>query len=236
MVKWIEQLKAKIKSQDFDYKQMFLGFVILIIAIIFLAVAFHTDTDEKTETNAISKVITSKLNKETRSNRVSNIIAQNTPKSKSVAENVILNFETSTDRAMEYKVYYTTESKDSFDEDKVISYKGQTGTNKYSIPLPVKQIARFRIQLEPQAGNVTFKNINLTGTQQADLNRVEQYEFYQIENIKVNEDKSISFLSRSGAPSLVYYPSLIPEEEVTETLEEKETIEEKTVDGENNKK
>ena len=216
MKKWIEQIKAKFKNQEFDYKQMFLGIVIFIFAIVFLTVAFHSEEEKTTETYAISKVITNKLNKETRFNRVSKIVSDN----KAVEENVTLNFETVTERAMEYKIYYTTKSNDSFDDNNVILYKGQTGAQKYSIPLPVKQISRFRIELEPQAGNVTFKNINLTGTQQADLNKVEQYEFYQVENIKINEDNSISFLSRSRAPALVYYQSLLPTEEIDEKTEE----------------
>ncbi len=216
MKKWIEQIKAKFKNQEFDYKQMFLGIVIFIFAIVFLTVAFHSEEEKTTETYAISKVITNKLNKETRFNRVSRIV----PDNKVVEENVTLNFETVTERAMEYKIYYTTKNNAPFDENNVILYKGQTGDNKYSIPLPVKQIARFRIELEPRAGNVTFKNINLTGTQQADLNKVEQYEFYQVENIKINEDNSISFLSRSRAPALVYYQSLLPTEEIDEKTEE----------------
>ena len=121
---------------------------------------------------------------------------------------------------MEYKIYYTTENKASFDEKNVVLHKGQKGENKYSISLPVKKIARFRIQLEPRAGNVTIKDIYLTGSQQANLNEFEQYEFSQMDNIKI-EDKSINFWARSSEASLTYYPSLIPEEE-TEKAEEKE--------------
>ena len=45
MKKWIEQIKAKFKNQEFDYKQMFLGIVIFIFAIVFLTVAFHSEEE-----------------------------------------------------------------------------------------------------------------------------------------------------------------------------------------------
>lgn len=225
MKDWLKNLKNKLPQEELDPKQIFLGTVIFIVAVIFLALAFQSEDKNTRESNTLSKVITNKLNNETRHNRVANIVSS--PESqinallgnKKIAENVTLNITITLDRDMEYKIYYTTKSNESFNQENMVSYPGKEGTHIYSIPLPVSQISRFSIEFEDNAGNIAIKDISLSGSQEVSLNQFDAYEFFQIENLHMNEDNSIGFTSYSPDPTIAYSPSLIAEEETSETEE-----------------
>lgn len=209
MKNWLEKIKNKMNIQELDRKQALLGVVILFVAILFLAFAFKSEPEAPQTANVVPALNGSNSSETTEAKAV-----EPTPVAKAEAKgNVTLHFTATTERDMEYKLYYTVSPRADFDGEHVVAISGKKGTDTYSVELPVSQIAKFNIQLEPVAGTVTFKDISLSGSQEADLNNFNAYEFWQVEDVKINADNSLSFLSRSSAPSLVLYRSLMPEEE-----------------------
>ena len=235
MKKWLERLKEKMREKDLDGKQIVLSIIIFIVAILFLTVAFYPKKTNNKQSNMLSKVITQKLNNETRNSRVLNIAESdenlkehNQIINKPTSEKVTLNFTITADKDMDYKVYYTTKASEPFSQEKKISYRGKSGTHSYGVHLPVSQISRFSIEFEKAAGNIKVKDIFLSGSQNEDLNNFNMYQFAQMNNIQVNDDKSISFTSYARAPSLIYYPSLIPEEKAPTEEKDEMSVEKST--------
>lgn len=228
MKNWLRIFMNNEQEEELDYKQIVLSIIIFIVAIIFLTLAFHSENEEVQNTNTLSKAITDKLNKETRHNRVANILtSENRKKSplinqnnKKNSDNVTLNFTITADKDMKYEIYYTTKAKEDFTEENMIIHQSKEGTQSYSIPLPVRQISRFSLKFENNVGKITIKDLSLSGSQQADLNNFNLYEFFQVDDLHINDDNSVSFTSGSDTPSIAYYPSLLPTEVIDEKTKE----------------
>jgi hypothetical protein len=87
-------------------------------------------------------------------------------------------------------------------------YQGKAGEEKYSIVLPTDKIYLIRFDFGENPEEVTIKNIYLTGSQKADLNDFTYCDFNELENIRKNEDGSLTFTSTTSDPYLAYRKQL----------------------------
>ena len=126
-------------------------------------------------------------------------------------KNSVLTFETTTDKALTYQVFYTVEREVWYDAEHVVEHKGKAGTNKYSIVIPSEKVFRIRIDFDSNPGKVMIKNIYLDGTQKADLNNFGGYAYNQINSKTQNRDGSLTITSEEDDPYMEYLTPLLPE-------------------------
>ncbi len=126
-------------------------------------------------------------------------------------KNSVLTFETTTDKALTYQVFYTVEREVWYDAEHVVEHQGEAGTHKYSIVIPSDKVFRVRIDFDANPGKVIIKNIYLDGTQKADLNNFDGYAYNQIDAKNKNEDGSLTITSQQDDPYMEYLTPLLPE-------------------------
>ncbi len=124
-------------------------------------------------------------------------------------KNVVLTFDAQLTKDIEFQIYYTENPDAWYDDGHSVMYQGKAGEEKYSIVLPTDKIYLIRIDFGENPEDVTIKDIYLTGSQKADLNDFTNCEFHEMENIKKNEDGSLSFSSTTDDPYLAYEQQLI---------------------------
>ena len=165
-----------------DKKQIIVGIIILIVALLLLFFSFYNGTPKKPGISNIPVV--EKVDKY----RVvpAKIVEQQ-------ADNVIFVFTATTAKALNFKLYYTTEENTGFDEEHVVPLVGEAGKHTYSISVPVEKISKFRLNFGTDIGVVTMSDIYLTGSQTKDLNNLFQYVFFQIVNVDNHGDGSFTF-------------------------------------------
>lgn len=165
-----------------DKKQVIVGIIILIVAFLLLFFSFYGGTPKRPGISNIPVV--EKVDKY----RVlpAKIVAQD-------VDHVVFVFTATTSKPLNYKLYYTTEENQAFDEDHVVPLAGEAGKHTYSIPVPVEKIVKFRLNFGTDIGVVTMGDIYLTGSQTKDLNNLFQYVFFQIVNVDNHGDGSFTF-------------------------------------------
>ena len=125
-----------------------------------------------------------------------------------VPTTAVLNFTATLEQDMTFEVFYTTKRDTWFNSSEVLRYNATEGTNTYAIELPVKEIYRIRLDFAENSGAITFSDMHLSGTQEADLRDYSLYEFSQLGEITYNEDGSISFVVSSKDPYIAYRKEL----------------------------
>lgn len=123
----------------------------------------------------------------------------------------VLTFEATTDKALNYQIFYTVEREVWYDAGHVVEYSGEAGNHKYSIVIPSEKIFRIRIDFDSNPGEVTIKNIYLDGAQKADLNDFDGYAYNQIDAKDKNKDGSLTITSQQDDPYMEYLTPLLPE-------------------------
>lgn len=126
-------------------------------------------------------------------------------------QNSVLSFETTTDKALNYQIFYTVEREVWYDASHVVEHQGEAGSHKYSIVIPSGKVFRIRIDFDSNPGKVTIKNIYLDGTQKADLNNFGEYAYNQIDVKEENKDGSLTITSQQDDPYMEYLTPLLPE-------------------------
>jgi len=203
--------KKKIEeNKKIDKKQLIVGIIILLVAGLILGYSFYemnksnlSDVQGKTEFKKYSSI-------------------------EEKPQNVNLIFETTTEKDFEYQIYYTQSMDENFTEESSVKVKNIAGTNTYKASLPVKSIARIRINFRVDTDNILVKSIKLTGTQEADLSDVSKYVMGQCNNIDIKDDGSFSMTIMPGGNSYILYMSEISKNESQEenSEEKQETSEE----------
>lgn len=126
-------------------------------------------------------------------------------------ENAVLMFTATAEKDFTYEVYYTVEREVWFDADHVVAAEGKAGTENYGIVLPEKAVYRIRLDFGSYPGTVTVKNVRLDGSQKADLNDFNNYEFAQIDKYQKNEDGSLTITSEQEDPYMAFRTELLSE-------------------------
>ncbi|MBR2274086.1 MAG: hypothetical protein IJ864_04610 [Alphaproteobacteria bacterium] len=213
----LNAIKEKLKQKDIALKQLIVGLIILLIAIGMLIYSFGEKAEPTKDNKVISQMISSSVQQNI-TNSAKDVqmnpqeaAAQAIERAKEIEKavaSVVLGFIAKNEKDFNYKIYYTENSADEFDENHVVIYQGRAGLNKYSIILPVKKIARLRINFADAAGAMEMKDIYLSGTQKVDLSDFTEYEYQQLSDVALTPDNGISFTAETNDPAMVYIPSL----------------------------
>ena len=126
-------------------------------------------------------------------------------------KNSVLTFEATSEKPLNYQVFYTVKREVWYDASHVVEHAGEAGTHKYSIVIPSDKVYRVRIDFDSNPGKVTIKNIYLDGTQKADLNNFDGYAYNQIDTKTKNKDGSLTLTSGEDDPYMEYLTPLLPE-------------------------
>ncbi len=126
-------------------------------------------------------------------------------------KNSVLTFEATSEKPLNYQVFYTVKREVWYDASHVVEYAGEAGTHKYSVVIPSDKVFRVRIDFDSNPGKVTIKNIYLDGTQKADLNDFDGYAYNQIDSKTKNKDGSLTLTSGEDDPYMEYLTPLLPE-------------------------
>lgn len=214
-----ESFKEQLKEVQKEPKQLVVGGIILLVAILLLVFSFVGEkTPFKVTENVAPKPVTENTVPQVAEEVVIKeevIVAENTnaepetPAAESniievEPEHVVVSFTANLNKDIDFQVFYTDNEQADYAEETSVKQTATPGMNNYSIVLPAKRIYRFRLDFGEYPGNVMIKDIRLAGSQNVDFNDFSQFDTNQMENIVINEDGSLSFTSEEFDPYMAY--------------------------------
>jgi len=217
--------KTEKKAAKIDKKQLIVGGIILLVAILILLFSFKDMKSGSTKaadssSNATAPIANMIAN--TIAQDAAQVVAENTPQAASSQfKTVIVMIDTTTEKDVEYTIQYTTDEKEDFNDDQSVKFIAKQGRNQYNIALPVRSIARFQMKFNADMGRLILDGISLAGSQVADMNDFTQYEMFSLNRIYLTEEGELSFEPNSANAFIRYRPKLdVADEVVAETAEE----------------
>ena len=123
-------------------------------------------------------------------------------------------FTSQSDREIEYQVYYATEPGQRFDELQSVKKKSPSGKHFERVVLPIKKIARFRLDLGVRPGQVRVSDMALRGNNIQSLN-FDDFSFHNIDSKRI-EKNELTIVSEQNNPAIIYQKSLamVPKQSV----------------------
>ena len=182
-----------------DKKQLIVGIIILIFAILALIYGFMGDTATDTQPKADTKKSISVSDKASAAGSVEAAEAASEEEKQSVS----LTFTATTDKDVEYLISYTTEEDMYFNGKNAFTHPIKKGTAEYTIKFPVEKILSFRMDFGMDSGKMTIKNFKLVGAQEEDISSPMYYEM--MGKIQVGENNSF-IVDDKLIPALIYHP------------------------------
>ncbi len=182
-------------------KQGIVAGVIFLFAILLIIFSLRGSKDETSavlETTKTSEV-------------VSDINVKKEVKRAFQPTTAVLKFTAKTEKPLVFEVFYTVEREVWFDPQHFVTYQGKAGLNEYEIELPVKEVFRVRLDFGSNPGTVVLSNLEMIGTQNADLRDTNNYDFRNIETYEINPNNDVIFTSQDKDPFIIYKNSLLPE-------------------------
>lgn len=201
-----------------DKKQLIVGIIILIIAILTLAYAFMGMGDKAAtteETATVTEVTApetpaAKAEAKAEPKVEAKVEQKAAEEKKEVAAkeekekpHVFLSFTATAEKDLEYVISYTTEKDPYFNGKNVVTQPIKKGTENYKVEFPVEKVVSFRLDMGIDSGKMTVKNIKFVGSQEEDISNPMYYEIMgKIEVVSGN-----SFvINEKQMPTLIYHP------------------------------
>ena len=119
---------------------------------------------------------------------------------------VSVSFVSHSERDMEYKLYYTQNYKDSFSSKRSVTKKIESGDQKIVLDLPIKKLAKFRLETSKNPGKFVLSDITLKGSKKIELDG-KKFNQKQIDKYDV-KDGEIIIVSKQKNPHIVYNEDL----------------------------
>jgi hypothetical protein len=123
-------------------------------------------------------------------------------------QNVLVVFEATSKKPVDYEIYYTIERETWYNEDNKVTVKGKPGAHQYVATLPVERIYNIRIDFGENPGAILVTDIRLMGTQAALLDNFENYNYNQIEKHHITPKGQLFFISEEKDPYMIYKDDL----------------------------
>ena len=112
------------------------------------------------------------------------------------SKSVTASFVSQSEHDMEYKVYYAQNYKDSFSKKRTVTKKVEAGDQKIIFDIPVKNLAKFRLEINKNPGKFVLSDITVKGSKTTELegkkfkqNQIDKYEVKNGEIIIVSKQK-----------------------------------------------
>lgn len=171
-----------------NVKQVIVGAVILVVAIILMFTAFST-------------------NKKTTKQEPVKVVVQKTEPAKpeKKLEDLFINFTADAKTDFQYQIFYTVKDEIWYDPEHVLTFNGKAGKENYKILIPAEKVYRIRIDFDAENEEIIVRDVFLSGAQKTDLNDFENYIFNDIAKHTINEDGSITVITNGVDPHMGYY-------------------------------
>ena len=210
--------KQKEVVSKVDKKQLIVGMIILIVAILTLAYAFMTMNNKAGEEQAAvatpvveEKAVVAKepAAKEEPVAKAEEAKAEAPATEEKVAveekekPHVSLTFTATAEKDVEYVISFTTEESPYFNGQNVVTQPIKKGTANYTVAFPVEKIVNFRLDMSIDAGKMRISNLKLIGSQEDDISNPMYYEM--MGRIEVAQNNTF-IINDKGLPTLIYRP------------------------------
>ena len=192
------------KAKEFykkNPKQVIVGGVILLVAIILLIVAIPGEKKKE-----ITHVNVPTLPVEIKKINLP-VVEDEAKKVEEVADEnaVYFNFTTVAKKDFNYQVFYTVKNEIWYDPSHVVSVEGKAGENTYKVKIPATKVYRIRLDFDVKNEEIIVSNVYLSGGQEVDLNNFKDYLYNDIEEKTINPDGSLTVLTKVQDPHIGYY-------------------------------
>ena len=123
-------------------------------------------------------------------------------------KSIIVSFNVQTTKDLTIKVFYTSHSKNSFDEKESLKQLVKAGNNDVVFKLPSKNIIKFRIDFDSNPGEVKLSNIVVSGNKLFRLDGEDLWSFNQHIEKHSFQNGVLSLVSNQLYPSIIYKKEL----------------------------
>ena len=121
----------------------------------------------------------------------------------SVAD-IYVTFEAQNERKVEYAIYYAENAKDGFSGKRMIKKKIPAGSHRVEMVLPVKNVARLRIDFGKKPGTVFVSDLRIEGNKTVNLNDFAKYKFNKhVDEHEITESGGLRIISKQNDPYMV---------------------------------
>lgn len=117
--------------------------------------------------------------------------------------NIRVTFHADSEKEIQYQVFYTDDNSGHFNEPQSVKKVVPAGSNCVKIVVPAEKIGRFRLDTGEFPGNLTLKNINISGDETVAFSDFDNYKYFNIKEHTANEDGSLTIVSDHGDPYIV---------------------------------
>ena len=117
--------------------------------------------------------------------------------------NIRVTFHADSEKDIQYQVFYTDDYSGNFNGPQSIKQVVPAGSNCVKIVVPTEKIGRFRLDTGEFPGNLTLKNIKVSGDETIEFTNFDNYKYVNIKEHTVNEDGSLTVVSGHNDPYIV---------------------------------
>ena len=115
-----------------------------------------------------------------------------------------LTFEAQNERNIEYVVYYGEENKDVFSGHRAVKQKIPSGSHRVEVTLPVKHVARLRLDFGKKPGTVFIRDLRLEGNKTLNLDNFAKYKYNKhVDEHEITEAGGLRIISKQNDPYMV---------------------------------
>lgn len=117
--------------------------------------------------------------------------------------NIRVTFHADSEKELNYQVFYTEDYSGHFNEPQSVKQVVPAGSNCVKIVLPAEKIGRFRLDTGSNPGNLTIKNIKVSGDNTVEFTDFDNYTYKNIKKHTSNDDGSLTIVSDHRDPYIV---------------------------------
>ncbi len=103
-------------------------------------------------------------------------------------KNIVVSFNTKLSKDIQYQVFYTEASGQSFNGDQLVRKDVKSGTRRVEIVLPIEKIVRFRLDIDQNPGEVEISDFQIKGSGKIKFD-YNEFNKNQINKFKVKDGK-----------------------------------------------
>jgi len=117
---------------------------------------------------------------------------------------IYVTFEAQNERNVDYAVYYAEGAKDPFSGERKVIQKIPAGSHRVEFVLPVKNVARLRLDFGEKPGTVFVSDLRLEGNKSLKLDNFAKYKYNEhIAEHEVTESGGLRIISKKNDPYMV---------------------------------
>ena len=117
--------------------------------------------------------------------------------------NIRVTFHADNKKELTYQVFYTEDNSGHFNEKQSAKQVVTSGSHNVKIVIPAEKIGRLRLDTGFIPGELTIKDIKVSGDNSVEFTDFDNYKYLNIKEHTANEDGSLTIVSDHGDPYIV---------------------------------